>query len=74
MYIIINKTAKSIDRIIGDWPDKYLNLMLNKGDKLIVISLYSNTIKVPSSQSVNWDSTIEWKWDEYELPLDLLKG
>lgn len=72
MYIIINNTTKHTDCISGDFPAKAVESMLNKGEKFIVISIYSDTIKVPRSWSVNWDSTVEWEWDEYKLPSDLL--
>lgn len=71
MYIIINSTTKHTDCINGDFPAKAVESMLTKGEKFIIISLYSNTVKVPRSWSVNWDSTVEWEWDEFQLPSDL---
>ena len=61
MYKIINKTKNSIVNVIGDWPIEDLEDMLNHGDKIIVISTYSNTIKVPRPD--NEDN--EWYWDSY---------
>lgn len=61
MYIIINKSKKTTIKYEGDWPD--LDEELNAGDKIIVISLYSNTIKVPYYTELN--GIVEWRWDDY---------
>ena len=61
MYIIINKSKKTTIKYEGDWPD--LDEELNAGDKVIVISLYSNTIKVPYYTELN--GIVEWRWDDY---------
>ena len=61
MYQIINKTKNSIVNASGDWPIEQLEDMLNHGDKIIVISTYSNTIKVPR---VDHEDN-EWYWDSY---------
>lgn len=66
MYKIINKTKKSIVNVIGDWPNDDVEQMLNNGDKVIVISTYSNTIKVPYiDNEVNGYSENVWAWDVY---------
>jgi hypothetical protein len=61
MYIIINKSKRYTIKCEGDWPD--LDEELNAGDKIIVISLYSNTIKVP--YKVEHNGIVEWRWDDY---------
>jgi len=61
MYIIINKSKRNTIKCEGDWPD--LDEELNAGDKIIVISLYSNTIKVPYYTELN--GIVEWRWDNY---------
>ena len=61
MYIIINKTKKTTIKCEGDWPD--LDEELNAGDKIVVISLYSNTIKVP--YRIEHNGIVEWEWDSY---------
>lgn len=68
MYIVINKTKRSTTKILGHFPD--LDSMLNRGDIIIVISLYSMTIKVPQCTVLNGIN--EWEWIDYTLPLDLL--
>ena len=61
MYTIINKTKKTTIKYEGNWLD--LDEELNAGDKIIVISLYSNTIKVPYYTELN--GIVEWRWDDY---------
>ena len=58
MYCIINKTRKENYTIEGDWPDYFIDKMLDEGNKLIVVSSYSNTIKVPFKDEYgNWEFT-----------------
>ena len=47
MYIIKSYLEKDVIHK-GDWPYQYILKELMKGKKLIVISTYSNTIKVPT--------------------------
>jgi hypothetical protein len=61
MYIIINKSKRNTIKHKGDWPN--LDEELNAGDKIVVISLYSNTIKVPYYTELN--GIVEWRWDDY---------
>lgn len=63
MYIIINKTRQTCDRHTGNFPN--LDKLLNKGDKIIIISLYSNTIKVP--HFVDYNNIPEWDWEDFSL-------
>lgn len=64
-YIIHNKTRNKTTRYEGSFPGRYLEEQLNLGDKLIVISLYSNTIKVP--RKIREYNIVEWEWDDYPL-------
>jgi hypothetical protein len=63
MYIIINKTRKTCDRHTGSFPN--LDKLLNKGNRIIIISLYSNTIKVP--YFVDYNGIKEWDWEDFSL-------
>ena len=71
MYIIINKTSSDTTVSYGDFPICYIEDFLNRGDKLIVISLYSNTIKTPYLVDVI-DGNNEWLWDEYPFEPKML--
>ena len=67
MYIIINKTKKTQEYSEGDFMAiTALTDKLNAGEDIIIISLYSNTIKVPFSTRINGE--LEWEWNEYNLP------
>ena len=73
MYLII----KTLDRInvdynciiscTGDFPTAITEELLNLGNDIIVISLYSNTIKVPYLTELNGIES--WEWKEYPFPL-----
>jgi hypothetical protein len=65
MYIIINKTKQSKIYQTGNWPMNLLEQMVDGGDKVIVISLYSNTIKVPYKEEYN--GIVEWCWEDYPI-------
>jgi hypothetical protein len=69
MYIIINKTKNTTTRHKGSWPHGYLCDLLNAGDKIIVISLYSGTIKIPIGKESYGE--MEWEWEEYNIPTTL---
>ena len=62
MYIIVNRTTRQ-NTNHADWPHHRLIELLEKGDDLIVISKYSNTIKVPYYTELN--GIVEWRWDDY---------
>ena len=64
MYLIINKTKKTNKVCGGDFPN--LDEDLNNGDKIIVVSYYSNTIKVPHYTLLN--GIKEWEWEDFSLP------
>ena len=67
MYIIINRTDNSSKTHEGSWPLDYLEGLLNNGEDVIVMSLYSNTIKVPSKVIEN--GIVEWNWKDYYMPI-----
>lgn len=61
MYIIINKTQGTTVHYSGTWPD--FDEVLDRGDKIIVISTYTDTIKVPYKQELN--GVTEWHWEDF---------
>lgn len=63
MYIIINKTTETTRTTTGSFPE--LDHWLNEGHELFVISLYSNTIKVPYAEVYN--GITEWLWKTTSL-------
>ena len=65
MYIVINKTTNESTTYCGNFPLIYLESLLNNGDSVIVISTYSNVIKVPFLNNTYG----EWMWIDYELPI-----
>ena len=73
MYIIVKTvdTPKIVEIIEGSWPDSYLEeLILDKHQDIVVISTYSNTIKVPEIIKMNGIKELEWA--DYHLPISLL--
>lgn len=71
MYIIINKTQKKNFNSFGDFPSDTVNTMLCKGDDIIVISTYSNTIKVPVYDIMS--DTHAWSWTDFNYSPDMFK-
>lgn len=77
MYIIINATKRETYRYYGNFPDTACEEMLDKGEDVIFISLYSNTVKVPRAlsdehvQAYRLDS--KWEWTNFSLPKELMK-
>ncbi len=65
MYIIHNKTKNTSWKLDGQWPTESIDKMLENGDRVIVTSLYSNTIKVPYCIELN--GIKEWEWESYPL-------
>lgn len=65
MYIIHNKTKNKTFSHEGSWPINMLEKMLEAGNRIIVISLYSNTIKVPYLEEMN--GIREWCWEDFPL-------
>jgi hypothetical protein len=70
MYIIINKTTNTHIEYKGSWPGDMLEALLDVGDDVIVISLYSNTIKVPKCVLNGYQDY--WEWVDYNLPVNHL--
>jgi hypothetical protein len=70
MYIVINKTKKTTWKIKNGFPN--MEKYLNDGDKIIIISLYSNTIKVP--YAVKENGIVDWKWEEYRVDRNVLES
>lgn len=68
MYYIINKTRKENYLVEGDWPQDFIDKTLNEDNKLIVISSYSNTIKVPFK-----DEYGNWEFTEFEYESDTIR-
>ena len=73
MYKIINNTQRKTFIYFGAPPRK-LDEMIENGDDLIVISTYSNTIKVPTIRPENDVEPDmynlgekEWDFDEYQF-------
>ena len=75
MYILIYKPEDShretTEILEGNFPSTYLESLLSKRCRLVVISLYSNTIKIPTEI---YDSYGERKWNEFLFPISLLKS
>ena len=62
MYIVINNTTRERLTHEGNFPGNYLRDLLNKGDDVIVISLYID------------NDTLEpmWDWKDYSLAMDII--
>ena len=71
MYAIINNTQRKEFRITGGWPGDIIDYMLDNGDDLIVISTYSNTIKVPVGFGTKYKD--QWEWKEYNYSPDVFE-
>lgn len=83
MYIIINRTKRTISRKEGNFPD--LSYLYELGHDFYIISLYSMTIKIPITLNSKDDYSIKKEYpkneiDEYEvefnelpLPKELIK-
>jgi len=72
MYIIINRTTNTCVRHAGDFPSLYLHERLDRGDRLIVLSFYSKTIKVPYFTQYN--GITEWEWESFPFDKETLKN
>lgn len=66
MYIIIKNDRNQTITHKGDWPFEYLEDCLNRGENLVVISLYSNTLKVPKLKGEMYGEKV-WDWDNFSL-------
>ena len=70
MYTIINNTTRKNTKIEGNFPQDLVVEMLEKGDDLIIISTYSNTIKIPylepnSNNYGETKSSKDWDFKDY---------
>jgi hypothetical protein len=63
MYIVINRTKRTETKYKGSFPYSLLVDLLENGDDLIVISTYSNTIKVP--YYIEHNGVKEWEWESF---------
>jgi hypothetical protein len=70
MYIVINRTTRTNTNYLGTFPyDELIELLENDND-IIVMSKYSNTIKVPylDTDSYNYGETKSnhnWTFKDY---------
>lgn len=71
MYIIVNNTNNSFSKYEGSWPMEYIEDLLDKNNDIIVISLYSNTIKVPVGFDI-LNGIKEYNWKEFKLPINAI--
>ena len=70
MYIVINKTTGKNTNYVGSFPYDELVELLEKDNDIIVMSEYSNTIKVPyqDQDSYNYGETKsshDWVFKDY---------
>jgi hypothetical protein len=66
MYIIINQTRRTTEQYRGNFPGGF-DEMLDNNEKIIIISLYSNTIKVPYYYEGKGIGNQYWKWEDYKF-------
>jgi hypothetical protein len=66
MYLVINKTRNAIYSLEGNWNSTLIHDLLDTGNDIIVISLYSHTVKLPTEK----DEDGWWQWHEYDLPIE----
>jgi hypothetical protein len=71
MYIIINKTNNTTSTWEGNYPLHLIENMLEHNEDIIIISSYSNTIKIPNGFE-DLNGIREYLWKEYPLPVDLI--
>lgn len=71
MYKIINSTTGVTTVVEGNFPSALIIAMLENGDDLIIVSTYSNTIKVPYiGENINYNATnsgYDWEFKEYKF-------
>lgn len=72
MYIIVNKTTNTNTNVVGNFPSDLTTEMLNRKEDIIIISLYSNTIKIPYLVT-EWNTYGEnvYEWKDFKLPKEL---
>jgi hypothetical protein len=64
MYIIINKTQKTCVKYTGEFPEQGLDKLLDKGERIVVINMYDNSVMVP----------VNGEWEEYAFPDGTFRG
>lgn len=70
MYIILKRNFASEPIFIeGSWPSKELEALLEDGADIIVISTYSNTVKIP--RLVDDNGEVDWEWEDYRYNSDV---
>ena len=67
MYILLNKTTNETTKI--DYVPNLTNLLVD-GNDLVLISLYSNTIKFPFLEEC--DGIKSWSCTEMQLPVEMV--
>lgn len=74
MYLIINNTTRHTETIEGSWPSEYLGSLMKQGQDILVISMYSRTIKVLELHECQYgiDKPSAYSKSEYKLPLELI--
>lgn len=74
MYIIINNTTKETIGYKGNWPQEYLVKLLLKGEDVLVISMYSNTIKMLKlEKELHGEDYYVESPVEYPLPIEYIE-
>ena len=73
-YYIINRTTGSTAAHKGSWPGSALDTLIGLGNDIIVVSTYSNTIKIPTDQFETTEGDMSYNWKEYKLPAELTKN
>ena len=75
MYLIHinekNSHLTKFERVVGDFPYHMLGEHLKKGNNVLVISLYSNTIKVPHIVVENGEEY--WEFEDFHMDSSILK-
>ena len=71
MYTVINKTDKTSTKYTGNFPYSKLVDLLENDKDIIVVSTYSNTIKVPyldmdSNNYGETKSSKDWLFKDYD--------
>ena len=64
MYIIINQTDRSCTKVTGEFPEEGLSVLLDKGQKIVVINMYDNSVMVPE----------DGQWESYSFPDGTFRG
>ena len=67
MYKILNRTTGKVTNVEGNWPDTLVTQLLTENNDIIVISLYSNTVKIPVEINGINTNDRDWDWKEYRM-------